>query len=165
MEACVRARHRRMRPGTVRASPSLFPADLEGWTCSGEREFVNGASEKASEMTFQILSDQQRRRLWGVAAGAGVILACGVAFDPLRVWSNLFVVAFYLTTLALGGALFLALASVCGAGWHIAFRRIPEAMARSLPWPGLVLFALLMTVATRYGWHAHGGGDARPILV
>lgn len=92
-------------------------------------------------------------------AGAGV-LAFGYFVAKDRVWSNLLLTTFYLLTLSLGGAVFLALASVTGAGWHVAFRRVPEAIARVLPLAGTALFIVLMLGMSRYSWHHHGSHDA-----
>ena len=63
-------------------------------------------------------------------------------------------------TLGLGGALFIALANVCGAGWHVAFRRVPEAMARILPVAGAAMLIVLGVRMYAYGWNHPGGGDA-----
>jgi hypothetical protein len=48
---------------------------------------------------------------------------------PERVWSNLLIVGFYLVTLAVGGALFIALTYISNASWNVGFRRVPETMA------------------------------------
>lgn len=95
-----------------------------------------------------------------LAIAGALVLLCGVFFARDRVWSNLLLATFYLLTLSLGGALFVALASVSGAGWHVAFRRVPEAIARILPLAGVALLIVLFCGMTRYGWHHHGTGDA-----
>ncbi len=89
--------------------------------------------------------------------GAAVLLV-GVPFAPDRIWSNLLVAAFYLVTLALGGALFIALTYVCGASWNVGFRRVPEAMAGMLPVACLGLLAVLLVRMNGYAWH-HDGGE------
>lgn len=96
------------------------------------------------------------RRLALLATFATIVLAVGATMAPERIWSNLLLVGFYLTTLGLGGALFIALNYVCGASWNIAFRRIPEAMAILLAPAGLGLLAVLAVRREQYGWHAHG---------
>ncbi len=96
------------------------------------------------------------RKLALLAIIATVVLAVGVTMAPERIWSNLLLVGFYLTTLGLGGALFIALNYVCGASWNIAFRRIPEAMAILLAPAGLGLLAVLTVRREQYAWHAHG---------
>ncbi len=77
-----------------------------------------------------------------------------------RIWSNLLIATFYLLTVGLGGAVFLALTYVSGAGWHAAFRRVPETMAKTIPWSGLAILLVLGLGIGRYGWHHHGDGDA-----
>jgi len=95
-----------------------------------------------------------------MAVGGLLVLVLGWPFSPLRVWSNLLVVSFYLVTLALGGAVFLALTYVAGAGWHVAIRRIPEAMAALLPKTGLAILAVLALHMHAYGWQLHPGAPA-----
>jgi len=103
------------------------------------------------------LFDDHGKRLWGTLAALGFALtAASAAFAPDRAWASGLLVAFYLVTLGLGGAVFLALANVCGAGWQVAFRRIPEALSGLLPVSGLLLLAILAVQLPRYAWHAHG---------
>ncbi|MBC8353592.1 MAG: hypothetical protein H8E66_16455 [Planctomycetes bacterium] len=94
-----------------------------------------------------------------LAVAGAVVLACGIAFSAERVWSNLLVGTFYLLTIALGGALFVALTYVSGGGWHVAFRRIPEAMAAVLPVAGVAMLVVLGVRMSRYGWHHDWHGD------
>ncbi len=98
-------------------------------------------------------------KLLTVAVVGVVVIAATALFSPMRAWANLLLASYYLITLGLGGALFVAITTVCGAGWNTAFRRVPEAMAGLLPFAGA---ALLVSVAIRlpeYGWHLHGGHD------
>ena len=94
------------------------------------------------------------------AIAGAVVLAAGIAISAERVWSNLLVASFYLLTIALGGALFVALTYVTGGGWHVAFRRIPEAMAKVLPVAGAAMLVVLGVRMTHYGWHHDWHGDA-----
>ncbi|MFC1758600.1 hypothetical protein ACFL2H_07505 [Planctomycetota bacterium] len=107
-----------------------------------------------------ILSADKRRTLSGMAAVAAVILAIGLIVSPERAWSSAFVAAFYLLTIGLGGALFVALTYVTGAGWNVAFRRVPEAMALIIPFAGAATVAVLALRIQQYGWHHHGEGGA-----
>lgn len=43
---------------------------------------------------------------------------------------------------------------------HVAFRRVPEAMARIIPVACAALLAVLAVRMSRYGWHSPGEGDA-----
>jgi hypothetical protein len=112
-------------------------------------------------MTEYATAAAKQRRLFGMLAiGGGFVLACGLGFDPTRIWGNLLLVTFFLLTIGLGGAVFVALAYVTGAGWNVAFRRIPEAMAQILPIAGLAMLLVLGVRMNHYGWHHHGEGGA-----
>jgi len=101
------------------------------------------------------------RRLAALAAVMGLALtALSAAAVPERAWASALLVAFYLVTLGLGGAVFLAIAQVTGAGWHVAIRRVPEALTSLLTVGGALLLALLAAQFPRYAWHHHGDGDA-----
>ena len=72
------------------------------------------------------LPQDQNRLLAGLAIAGAIVLVCGIVFAPLRIWSNLLVATFYLVTIGLGGALFVALTYITGAGGtsrFAAFRR------------------------------------------
>jgi len=89
-----------------------------------------------------------------------MVLAVGALVAPERVWSNLLLVGFYLVTLSLGGALFIALAYICNSFWNVGFRRIPEAMTGLLVPASIGLLAVLAVGRQQYAWHPHGGGEA-----
>lgn len=113
-------------------------------------------------MKFQQLNipqDSTRKLLIAAGIGAAVIAATAI-ISPDRAWANLLVTACFLITLGLGGALFIALTTVCGAGWSSAFRRVPEAMTGLLPIAGILTLVAVLTGLSRYGWHHHGDGDA-----
>jgi hypothetical protein len=100
------------------------------------------------------------RKLMIATGAGGVVLAATAMISPERAWANLLLLAYYLVTLGLGGSLFIALTTVCGAGWSTAFRRVPEAMTGIIPVAGVILLAALALRLPQYGWHHHGGGDA-----
>ena len=104
--------------------------------------------------------DGFRQKLMSATGAAAAVLIVTAGLAPDRGWCNLFVIAFYLLTLGLGGALFVALTTVCGAGWSAAFRRVPEAMTGLLPIGGVLMLACLAMRLPQYGWHHHGDGDA-----
>jgi hypothetical protein len=103
---------------------------------------------------------QVSRRLRLLTMIAALVLAAGAVVAPDRTWSNLLVVGFYLVTLGLGGALFIALTYVSSASWNVAFRRVPEALAMLLAPVSFGLLAVLAWQHQRYGWHPHAGSDA-----
>ncbi len=102
----------------------------------------------------------QRRLQAQLMIAGGLVLAVGCGIAPTRIWSNLLVGTFFLLTLALGGALFVALTYVSGGGWHVAFRRIPEALATMLPIAGGAMLLVLVGRMRQYGWHHDWHGDA-----
>ena len=109
--------------------------------------------------TKSFLTTGHTRLLMCLAVAGGLVLVAGCLFAPERIWGNVLVGTFYLLTLALGGAVFVALTYVTGAGWPVAFRRVPEAMARTIPFAGLALLITLAMRMNEYGWHHHGEGD------
>lgn len=108
---------------------------------------------KSSDHALSLVST----RLGLLAMAAAGVLAVGCAMAPDRIWRNLLIVGVYLVTLALGGALFIALAYVANASWNVAFRRVPEAMALVLAPAGLGLLAVLAVRCRQYAWHPHNG--------
>ncbi len=99
------------------------------------------------------------RKLITAVVVSVVILAATAVISPMRAWANLLLASYYLITLGLGGALFIALTTVTGAGWNTAFRRVPEAMTGLLPVAGIALLAAIAIRLPEYGWHVHGGHD------
>ena len=99
-------------------------------------------------------------RLSTTALATAAILAITAIIAPDRAWANLLLAALFLVTLGLGGALFIALTNVCGAGWSVAFRRVPEAMTGLLPLGGALLLVAVLAHLRQYAWHHHGDGDA-----
>jgi hypothetical protein len=100
------------------------------------------------------------RKLSTTALATAAILGITAIIAPDRAWANLLLAALFLVTLGLGGALFIALTNVFGAGWSVAFRRVPEAMTGLLPLGGALLLVAVLAHLRQYAWHHHGGGDA-----
>lgn len=89
----------------------------------------------------------------GVITGAGVaITLAGLYFAPERAWANLLLANQYVIGVGLGAAFFLAIGFVSHAGWHVAIRRVPEAMT-SLLIVGAIVFVLTTPgLQTLYPW-------------
>ncbi len=96
-------------------------------------------------------------RLKLLMALGGITAAAGLALNPQRAWPNLLLASFLLVSLALAGAVFIAMQYVTGAHWGVAFRRVPEAMAKLLPIGGLGILAILFLHPAIYPWTAAGG--------
>jgi hypothetical protein len=95
----------------------------------------------------------------GLAVLGGVALAAGLLQSAERAWLNVLLVSYYLLSLGLGGLVFVALQYVTGAGWSVALRRVPEAMAAALPVAALGLGVVFLARPSLYPW-AVGGGEA-----
>lgn len=83
--------------------------------------------------------------------GALTVMA-GLVFAPARTGANVLIVSFYLLTLGLGAAFFVALNYVADGTWSIAFRRVPEAMTGVLPAAGGLVLLVLLAGGPLYPW-------------
>ena len=87
-----------------------------------------------------------------LAVLGGAALAVGLLQSPERAWLNLLLVSYGLLSLGLGGLVFVALQYVTGAGWSVALRRVPEAMAAILPVAALGLGVVFLARPLLYPW-------------
>ena len=105
-----------------------------------------------------------RRGLIGVAAAGGLLTALGLIVDPVHAWPNVLLAAFFALCIGLGGLLFVAFAYVTKAGWSVAFRRVPEAMAGTLP-VGVGAMALALAgMGWLYEWSHADAVASDPLL-
>ncbi len=113
---------------------------------------VETSSDSVLQRRFQPAPEFTRKLIWvGLLAGATVLL--GIFLRPERTWPSLLIVAIFLVGLALGGMIFLATQAVASGGWHVCFKRIPEAMASTLPYAGAVMVLTLAGgMSTLYEW-------------
>jgi len=93
---------------------------------------------------------------WLLAAcGVGVLAwVAGLLTAPDRAWASLMMVSFWLVSMGLTGSLFVGLMYACGAGWAVAFRRVPEAMSAALPAGAIGVLAVLLFHPEMYPWAA-----------
>jgi hypothetical protein len=98
----------------------------------------------------------------GLVVVGGAALVYGLAQAPERAWLGLFVASYYLLTLGLGALVFVALQYVTGAGWSVAFRRVPEAVAAVIPIAGLGVAAVLLDRPSLYPWAGAAVAEAEP---
>lgn len=82
----------------------------------------------------------------------GLTLFVGLFAAPRQTWGNVLVLSQYLLGLALGGLFLIALQYVTGAGWGVALRRLPEALADLLPVGGAGVLAVLLFYPALYSW-------------
>ncbi len=95
------------------------------------------------------------------AARWRILLAIGAAalfyalfFSPGASWCAL-MAGYLLAGFGLAGVVFVAIQYACGAGWSVAFRRVPEAMASILPIGAGILVLVFVTRPSLYPWTAH----------
>jgi hypothetical protein len=93
------------------------------------------------------------RTVFMVLAAIGVITAAaGAVMSPERMWASWLMVAYYSLGLGLAGLCFVAIHYTTGSTWSVAIRRVPEALAGTLPF-SLALLAILFIVHPQlYGW-------------
>jgi hypothetical protein len=87
--------------------------------------------------------------LAGVAA-----VAAGLLWQPSLTWASLLMAGYLLTGFGLAGIVFVGIQYACGAGWSVAFRRVPEAMSMMLPAGAAVLAIVFLFHASSYPWTA-----------
>jgi hypothetical protein len=94
----------------------------------GRQSFVPGATA--------------RKAAWALVIGGVAAAALGVAGSPERTWPGLLLNGFYMTALALGGMVFIAVQCLSGAAWSANLRRIPEALMAALPVAAMLMLIL-----------------------
>jgi hypothetical protein len=104
-----------------------------------------------SELTFVAPRAGQRAALVLMLIGLATSVA-GLMIDPDRTWAVWLMVGYYLLGIGLGGLFFVALEFASGAGWSVAFRRVPEAMAATLPVAVLAVALVLVAHPSLYPW-------------
>ena len=77
----------------------------------------------------------------------------GIIAAPERTWPNMLIGAFLWIGLSLGAMVFLATQAVSGGGWHVCFKRVPEAVASTLPYAAILMVVTLIGGINRlYEW-------------
>ncbi len=110
-------------------------------------------------------STQPLLRPWQTAVlGAAVLVgigafAYGVGASPERGWRSLLVSNFYFLSVALTALVFVVMHQLASAGWHVVFRRVPEAMTGYLPAGAVLMLATLLGVHSLYHWTHVDPGD------
>lgn len=92
------------------------------------------------------------RTLVALAIGGGFIVVLGLVVSPPRTFRALLTAEMYVLGLALGGAFFVAIQHITSAGWSTVMRRVPEAMASTLPVAAVIMLPLLLGMSVLYEW-------------
>lgn len=92
---------------------------------------------------------------WRILAAIGAVALIDVLFlSSGSAWAAL-AAGYLLTGFGLAGVVFVAIQYACGAGWSVAFRRVPEAMASILPAGLAILLAVFLARPSLYPWTLH----------
>jgi hypothetical protein len=83
----------------------------------------------------------------------------GVRNDPQRTWPHLLLNGFYIVSLGVSAAFFLATQRATGARWSAALRRIPEAFMMVLPVAAILLALLFSARQNLFPWSHPGAFD------
>lgn len=92
------------------------------------------------------------RAVAALALVGGIGTALGFLHSPDRAWAGCLVASLFLVGLGLAGPFFVALQFVCGATWHTAIRRVPEALGAALPLGALGLAVVFAFGSELYPW-------------
>lgn len=87
-----------------------------------------------------------------LAVIGGLTLLAALLFAPARAWANLLLVSYYLLGIGLGGLLLVAFQYTSGAGWGVAIRRLPEALAALIPVASVGVLVVLLVYPSLYPW-------------
>jgi hypothetical protein len=94
---------------------------------------------------------------WVALLGGAAIAAASAIAQPSQGWSGILTAALFGVTLAMGGAVFVAVQAAAGARWWFPVRGIPLLLARTLAVPAAVLvLCLVVGLAPLYPWARPG---------
>ena len=109
------------------------------------------------------LAPRTRQTLIGLAVIGAIVAAAGAVMAPDRMWASWLLVGYYALGLGLAGLCFVAIHYTAGASWSAAIRRVPEALAGTLPFAAVLLAVVLIARPQLYPWTSplelRGGGD------
>jgi hypothetical protein len=98
------------------------------------------------------LAPIQRDTFAGLAAVGVIIAAVGAVLAPDRLWASWLLVGFFALGLGLAGLCFVAIHYTTGASWSVAIRRVPEALAGTLPFAVALLAIVFVVRPELYAW-------------
>ncbi len=100
----------------------------------------------------QLISEFERRALYGLLFIGAIGAAAGLFFSPQLFWPSLLQNSFFYLSLALGALVFVAIQFLANAGWSVALRRVPEAMMGYLPVGAIAMLTVFFGRHVLYEW-------------
>jgi len=118
----------------------------------------------ASRSLYRPVEPQSALQWASLVGGSGVALI-SLAAQPSEGWSGILTAALFGITLALGGAIFVAIqAAATGRRW-LPLRSVPMLLARTLAAPAVALvFCLVFGLQALYPWARPGAMEASHLL-
>jgi Ni/Fe-hydrogenase subunit HybB-like protein len=98
------------------------------------------------------IRNPQWDRLLPLAFAGLIAFVVALVRTPERAWASLLIGNYFFVSLALFGAVFVALSYVFSSGWAVVFRRVPEAMTAYLPIGAALMLALYFGRSELYLW-------------
>jgi hypothetical protein len=93
-----------------------------------------------------------RTALIALAAIGALTALAGAFIAPARMWASWLMVAYYALGLGLAGLCFVAIHYTTGSTWSVAIRRVPEALAGTLPFSLAMIAILFIAHPDLYEW-------------
>jgi hypothetical protein len=106
------------------------------------------------------LAPRTRDALIALAVMGAVVAGAGAAMAPERMWASWLLVAYYALGLGLAGLCFVAILYTSGATWSTEIRRVPEALAGTLPIAAVLLAVVFVARPQLYPWTIASGSGA-----
>ncbi|MBZ0265708.1 hypothetical protein K8I28_13675 [bacterium] len=107
-------------------------------------------------MNYQFLDlnapNINRRLFLGLIVVGLIMLAIGFVFTQERAWANCLIIGYTILGVGLAGLTFIAIHFLTGSIWSVVIRRIPEAMAFTLPIGAFFMLILLFSGSSVYTW-------------
>ncbi len=113
---------------------------------------------------FEFTGKAKTLSIVGIVVGALAIIY-GFSDKSMheRTFANLLLMSYYFACVCMSGAFFLAIQFVAQAGWSATILRVPQAMAKILPFASIILIIImgagLYTHNLYHHWHAEGLTD------
>src|SRR5262249_3524937 len=150
----------RAREHGLLCGPALLGRPLAGHPAYPDLSAADAREEVAMRSRQPTFALPRSVRTWALAllVLGGLTFLGGVLLEPQRTWANVLLVSYYLLGLGLAGVVFVALLYVTGAGWAVALRRVPEAMAALIPVGALGLALVFLARPSLYPWTAPVAG-------
>jgi len=112
---------------------------------------------------FRFSSKEQKILYLGLLLGV-IAAIFGLMTNAQRMWINYLTNSVYFVSLALGGGVVLAIASVTSSAWASPFKRLLESLTTFLPVGLLLMLGLYFGIHSLYEWSHHTIVEADAIL-